>query len=649
MASLDQQRGRYRVLLIGIGNNTEADKDFFCNRISNNYGVPSPQIRKIVDRCPVILKKDLSLKKAALLARTFRSFGALVSVEKKEEVPAIVLEFQEFVPHRLALESCSLQKSRIGTRSVTGRAKNISDETLSDIWVVVQVFDDFEEFVAFEEIPLAINPLPSGQTSPFRVIFEGPLSFKRILVAFKNASGQPVSAVDKRRKREWVKADEEESPHSSLEMPMDLKEKAEVDPMVGPLEKTVVKRGDEIPGDILLSPEPEVAPLLEYGLGENYRDAERVSEESLLQPFEPLKEPMESTPISAKGDDSPRGQEPENALGGEIPEGSILFGSEKVGEKINVALSNTELASVEEKWTEQSEGDPSVFQEATQLPRNISEKPEEGKVEEEVVALSLSWMEHFRDAVRTFYQAHYDIFSNWFVECRKRGEFKNALHSLLTVLTHSRFNQGSQSLAALENTQELFRLIVQPNLLPDEIPPLNGTSFASGENWRDLFQRAFPKVRQIGNAILEKDQWRVYDLERLIRVIPQMGIQNSRMAIQWIGELLPDVVKIDFSNATVIVGEELYRVAARLGIVDPVQDYYHGTNSMGFTKIQSFAREVFPYNPIQVEKPMTWMGDREDQGGHCFPIQPRCDGCLFKTFCPRLCLDFNPSEKGMRD
>jgi hypothetical protein len=126
-----------------------------------------------------------------------------------------------------------------------------------------------------------------------------------------------------------------------------------------------------------------------------------------------------------------------------------------------------------------------------------------------------------------------------------------------------------------------------------------------------------------------------------------MGNQNSRMAIRWINELKPGAVEIDFSNSPILVEESLYRVSARLGILDPHLDYYQGRNSMGDAKIQSFAIAAFPHNPVKVEKPMIWIGGGEEQGGHCFPVRPWCEGCLFKTFCPKLYLDFNPSEKGM--
>ena len=180
MVRLNQEEGRYRVLLIGIGDSTEEEKDSFCHHISKSYSIPFPLLKKIVDRCPIILKKNLSLKKAEILAKTLKSFGATVSVEERRNFPPISLEFQELVPHQLALESSYLQKTQRGTWSVIGRAENISDETLNDIWVLIQLFGDLEEFIAFEETPLPINPLPSGEASPFKVVFEGNLSIKRI-------------------------------------------------------------------------------------------------------------------------------------------------------------------------------------------------------------------------------------------------------------------------------------------------------------------------------------------------------------------------------------------------------------------------------------------------------------------------------------
>jgi hypothetical protein len=259
------------------------------------------------------------------------------------------------------------------------------------------------------------------------------------------------------------------------------------------------------------------------------------------------------------------------------------------------------------------------------------------------------WMEDFRRSVENYYEKNPNIFSIWFKMQEKGGEFTNSLHSLLTILVHTRFDQMCRAEKALENTQRVFRKILQPNLLLDEIPTLEGTKIFSGENWRDLFYRALPKLQQGAAKILEKESWDASDLMRFIQVIPHMGDKNSRIAARWIGELIPHLVEIDFSNTPISVGESLYRVASRLGIVDPHYDHYQGSNSGGDLKIQMFAKGAFAQFPMKIEEPMSRVGMKEEEGGQCFPTEPRCEGCLFEAFCPKLYLHFNPSEKGVRD
>jgi hypothetical protein len=640
MVELDQQEGRFRVLLIGVGNNSEEEKDSFCQNISRSYRIPFADVRKIVDRCPVILKKNLSLKKAELIAKAFTSFGGSVSIEEKRQIPRISLEFQEIGPHRLALESSYVQKSQRGTWSVTGRARNISDGTLNDTWVLVQLFEDFEEFIAFEEAPLPINPLPPEQTSPFKVLFEGDLAITKISIAFKNASGQPIPAVDKRKKRERARTDMGGEPTVLSQQASPVpEEKSEATELTGPLEIMVREEEKGISLAIAAPLEHEIEPTLGHKERELGGDAERISEKSLSLPTKPVEKILESPSILAKESTRLEGEESDRTLGQETS-------LEDSGKEVEGALDGLEQASGEDQGAEERQRGASVFQEATQLLQEISKSPKEvedaGKT-----SPSLPWIGHFRDAVEIFYQNSGDTFLVWFEECRRKGDFTNSLHGLLTILVHSRFYQGSEPTKALENTQKLFQLIVHPSLFLDQIPPLEGTSFVSGEVWRNLFQRALPKVHQVGNAVLEKKAWKVFDLERFIQVIPQMGHQNSRMATRWMNELIPDTVEVDFSDTRITIGEGLYRVASRLGIVNPNVDYYKNGNPMGDNKIQSFAITAFPDYPAKVEKPMASMGATEEQGGHCFPVQPWCEGCLFETFCPKLLLDFDPSEKGM--
>jgi hypothetical protein len=679
MLRFNQEEGRYRVLLIGIGSNTEEEKESFCQNVSKNYSIPYPLLKKIVDHSPIVLKKNLSLKKAETLAKTLKSFGGLVSVEEKRDLPRLSLEFQELVPHQLALESSSLRKKPRGTWSVLGRAVNISDENLEDIWVLIQLFDALGEFIFFEEAPLPINPLPSGEAAPFKVVFEGDLSIKKISVAFKNALGQPIPTIDRRRKREWIEIemeDEEERFFSSPRPPVEFENRSRLLDQTEASAKMMAEEELEMT-EMSFSPEPETGASLEEEISvEQGDDIEKISEPSFSPPLDTSEEACESSADSFTENGQQEREEFERVCEHETIQKLTSSISEELEEERKGATIR-ELAhpSDEEKGTGEPQLDASAFEEATQLLEDISGSPGEvecdekieeeekeiaegGPTEEEIIkeegigketSPSYFWIEYFRTAVETYYQQPHDIFSIWFRGCQKEGEFNNSFHALLTLLVHSRFDQSDQTINALENTQRIFKLIVQPDLLLDEIPSLVGTSFFSEEVWRNLFHRALPKLQQIGNAILGKNKWTAADLERLVQVIPHMGPQNSRKAIRWINELIPDIVEVDFSDAPITIEESLYRVASRLGIVDPHFDTYQGTNSIGEIKIRLFAKTAFPNNPLRIEEPMAWVGRREGNGGHCFPIQPWCEGCLFQAFCPRLYIDFNPSEKGMKD
>lgn len=323
MDRINWEEGRHRVVLIAIVDNAEAKRESFCKDVSEKYGIFVPLLKKIIDRCPIILKKNLSLKKAEALAKVLRSFGAVVSVEEKRDLPAISLEFQELSPHRLVLESSFLQRTQSG-------------------------------------------------------------------------SCYPLSTADRRMKRE------------------------------------------------------------------------RVEEVSLPQ----LK------------------QRPGN---------------------VQDFFQEAPLESAE-------------FDEAPQLLEEISFPTREIE--------SLPWIEDFKNSVETYYQEPRDIFSIWFKGHRRENGFSGPLDSLSAILIHARFDQMSQSEKALENTKRVFRLIVQPNLQLEEIPPLWGTEFYSGEQWRELFHRAIFRIQQVANNIIGGKRWNALNLERLIKVIPYMSGKNSRKAVK---------------------------------------------------------------------------------------------------------------------
>ncbi len=641
MQGMNQEEGSYRVVLIGIEDTTEEKKESFCKKISENYNISFPLLRKIVDNCPIVLKKNLSLNKAETLAKTLKSFGAIVSVEEKKEFPPIFLEFKEMAPHRVALESSDLRKIQSGAWNVIGRAKNISEESLNDTWVLIQIFNDLEDLLTFEEAPIPINPIPPGEAFPFKVVFEGDLSIKRVSIAFKNASGYPIPAVDRRKKREWME----------VEIKGEKGEEPQFIDRIEPSEEFFIKDPSDIWKVDAQPSEPE-SPLLplEESKGIGGEGGERVLREALLLgpeevPREVIPETMEESADLALGMPRENGDKAEEELGTPLenePSQTVMPHLMENGKEEDISLESEHSLDNRKEILQETHSDTPLFEGSPQLLEEISPRTMEGEKE------PFPWIKDFRNSIETYYQKHRDTFSIWFETYQREGGFANPLHSLLTILVHARFNQVNQSEKALENTQRVIRLIAQSNLRLEEIPPLEGTQFFSGENWRDLFHKAFPKLQQVANNILKKEGWNAIDLERLIGVIPHMSDKNSRMSVRWMHELITDVVEIDFSNTPINIGESLYRVASRLGVVDPHFDYYQGRNSIGDLKIQSFAKTTFPQYPIKIEEPMTWVGRKEEEGGYCFPTQPRCEGCLFETFCPRLYFHFNPSGKGMR-
>jgi hypothetical protein len=701
MESIDYGEGRYRVLLSGIGDNTEEKRDSFCKKISEIYGISLFLLKKITADCPTVLKKNLTLDKAVTLAKKLKSFGALVSVQEKRDSSAVSLEFQEIEPHLLALESSYLQRTPGGAWNVIGRVKNISGENLNDTWVLIQLFDDYDEFLSFQEVPVPINPLPSNGASPFKVVFEGDLPLKRVSIAFKNSSGTPLPTLDQREKKEWAEVkwemkDEEEdfcsSPFLSLEdgetpsvnganasaqrfQPSEFPvfplppleshtERPEEEEKI--VEENVPKKNFTFATEEEDLPEkgPESAgipePQVSLPMTEDIQKLMALWEEESPSVEAPpsngkMVQERESEPVEKREDLtlSFKMIEPQEEKVEEGPLRSERLPAVPLPEKEgptpkSVARTDLEPSSAQRKDIfQEARFDISIFEEASKLLEEISKEPVKREREEPP---PIPWIEDFRNSVENYYRKTQDPFSSWFKSCQSSEGLDHPYRSLLTILAHARFHQKNQSEKAFENTQRVFKLLHQPNLTLDEIPLLEGTPFFTGENWTDLFHRALPRLQQMANRILEKKKWNALDLERLIQIIPHMSDRNSRLAIRWIHQLIPEVIEIDSSTIALSIGESLYRVGSRLGVVDPHFDTYHGKNSIGDLKLQSFAKTAFPQSPWKIEGPMTWVGigKEEGGGGYCLPTEPQCEGCLFEIFCPKLHPDFNPSEKGMK-
>lgn len=569
---MENQTEIFRIILKGIGENSSEEKREFCKKISDFYDISYEKIEKIVNSLPVVIKKGLRKEKAERIAKTLKTFGAKIKLEKRINTPPITLEFQNLSNPWLHLYSSSLNTISPGRWNVIGRVKNNLNESLNDLHVIVQIFDDRDELITFEEAPIAINPLPSYEYSPFKVIFEGPKEIGKISIGFKNSSGLPIPSLDMRREKEWIEVDESYEKDRQVQI--------------------------KIPHEKILF--------------------EEVTKTKYEREYHQISPEIEE---SSKQID--------------------IFQEEKEEKTSDLNIDLKLDIDIKEEISNQSvKEEQSIGESSTELM-----EPSTTKSNEYELVYNFPWIESFRNSIENFYEKPYDVFLKWYREVEEKEGFIDKYHSIITIIINARFNQVEEQSSALENTEKVFNLVLKSNLSINDIPLIEGTSFASPEEWRELFYRSIPRMKEVTNEIFKKKRWDALALERLLQTIPQMGERNSRMAVIWMKQLLGDGIEIDSSNAEVSIGDRIYRVASRLGILNPNFDYYNDKESMGYRKIQSFAKDAFPEDPIIIEEPMDWVGN--EKLGFCYPLNPRCEGCLFEYFCPKLYIYLNPSEIGM--
>lgn len=612
----------YRVVLKALKGNTEEEKTQFCHQVSERYGIPQDLLKRIVDRCPIVIRKDLSFKKAEMISRAFQSYGASVTVEKRRDLFPIFLEFTPQDPNVLSLQSSHLYKTAGGMWQVLGRVKNRSEALLTDLWVMIQLFDDGEELLSYEESPLPINPLPPKESSPFRVFVEGNLPIKKITIAFKNASGTPIPTLDERDRREWVPV--EGSKLERRDMTLSIQEETRTTSphaegtlvMVPERKEEWLEKGEQKGAlDQLQIPEVEDLKIDHEEL------ASQLIDETQSSPDE-----EKTAPLALEGDQRSEA----------LP--SAIEGIHQEEEELHL-----------EDWQENKE-DPLPSSESFLPPFQATDLGMEEQAKDETTVqeekgTSFPWIDSFRKAIELELGRVPDSFLLWFHQVQQEGGFESRYHALFTLLVYARFNQTPSPENALSNTQKVYRLSHQKDFSVQDIPSLEGVLFFPGEVWRDLFIRAVPKLQEVSEQILNKRNWELTDLDRLIRIIPHMTAQNSRWAIRTLHAWFPEVA-IDLSTLNVEVNGAIYRILSRLGVLNPLFDYWQGKSSMGDKKIQAFVREVFPEDPVKVEEPLNRLG-HEGEEGVCFPKDPQCSHCPFESFCPKLYLGFDPSEKGM--
>jgi len=261
------------------------------------------------------------------------------------------------------------------------------------------------------------------------------------------------------------------------------------------------------------------------------------------------------------------------------------------------------------------------------------------------------WLDHFRKIIVAYNENRApDPFMIWYRLRDSEGFFEDDFERVLAILIDARFDQRTTAENALENTIEVVkRGALKKSLVTNDISSLIPRQNVTAEQWADLFCKSLPKLRALSTQIVTQRDWdaaRLLDSMRNEFRVPYLGTKTARLAVRWLHELVPSI-KIDMSTYKIPIDSLVYRVWCRLGIIDPKIDKYSGENSPADLKIQEFVAKISPEKPWLLDEPLWSTGRQPNKGGHCYPINPNCVGCLFESICQKRFLSADPSLLGM--
>lgn len=183
----------YKVLFLGIANNSEEGRRSFFKGISQRFNISPEKIDYLINKTPIVIKRGLSLAQAKALVNEFEFIGGKAQFIMEEERPSLELEFEAGKTPLLQVDFMTAS-SKGENIEVIGRVKNISSHPLESVKVVAQFFDFRDQLIIYEESPIAFSFLHPDQCSPFKVIREGNTGVRRISIAFKGEDGVMIKA-----------------------------------------------------------------------------------------------------------------------------------------------------------------------------------------------------------------------------------------------------------------------------------------------------------------------------------------------------------------------------------------------------------------------------------------------------------------------
>jgi|GEM_PF-4143226 len=265
---------------------------------------------------------------------------------------------------------------------------------------------------------------------------------------------------------------------------------------------------------------------------------------------------------------------------------------------------------------------------------------------------SEKWLSKFRKIIVDYTKNRTpDPFMTWFRRQDSQRFFIDDHERVLAILIDARFDQRTTADKALQNTITVVKLgALKRPLAREELSLLIPRQNVTAAKWTDLFYLSLPKLHELAKQIVQRREWDAATLIDFMlhdskgkRRVPYFGIKTVRLATRWLHELTP-ILKIEMTSYKIPVDSLIYRVSCRLGIVDPNRDRYFGEDSPADLKIQSFVKKMFPDRPYILDEPLWSTGRRAVDGGHCFPKNPNCNGCLFESICPKNFADIDPGK-----
>jgi hypothetical protein len=151
----------------------------------------NPEIQRQKILISKLQKENDSLKAVLASSNQNSRVGEQLSVEQ--------LSSSKENESLLELKSMIFERETETVLQLSGQVKNISNEKLSDIWVVITYYDINGDFIVSDSHDLDFNPILKGQTSAFHVLSTYNPAMYKAEINFQFLGGAIIPFKSKRK------------------------------------------------------------------------------------------------------------------------------------------------------------------------------------------------------------------------------------------------------------------------------------------------------------------------------------------------------------------------------------------------------------------------------------------------------------------